>query len=359
MLPAPIPENDDERLASLESMNLLSTPREADIDRITRTAQFALGTEIALVSLVDKDRQWFKSRCGLDATETPRDISFCGHAIHGDDVFVVKDATKDERFHDNPLVTGDPHVRFYAGHPLKNSEGHCIGSFCVISPDAREFSDEQCQTLQDLGRMVEIVLDNRKLSDTQSALLESLVAAKRDRMIDPLTGLWNRGGFDDLFQREIARAQRDQTPLGVVMADIDHFKRINDTYGHPVGDEAIKMAASLLLESARTSDVVARYGGEEFAIIAPGIAPAYLPTLGDKILRRFRTGAKLATPDGSYAFTLSIGLTIRMPGKNDPDDMRTLLEHADQALYAAKEGGRDRFEISGADESLYSEFALA
>ncbi len=359
MLSAPIPENDEERLASLAGMNLLSTPREADIDRITRTAQFALGTEIALVSLVDKHRQWFKSRCGLDATETPRDISFCGHVIHGDEIFVVNDASKDERFHDNPLVTGDPHIKFYAGHPLKNSDGHCIGSFCVISPEAREFTAAQSQTLQDLGRMIEIVLDNRKLSDTQSALLESLVAAKRDRMIDPLTGLWNRGGFDEMFQREVARAQREQTPLGVVMADIDHFKRINDTYGHPVGDEAIKLAASLLLESARTSDVVARYGGEEFAIIAPGIAPAYLPTLGSKILQRFRTGAELSTADGGYSFTVSVGLTIRMPGKNDPDDLAGLLEQADQALYAAKEGGRNRFEISGVSESLYTEFALA
>lgn len=359
MIPAPIPENDGERVASLEKMQLLSTPRESDLDRITRTAKAIFGTEIALISLIDKERQWFKSRDGLDATETPRDVSFCGHAIQEDRTFVVTDAAADERFHDNPFVTGAMHLRFYAGQPLTNSEGFRVGTLCVISPTARPFSDEQQQILQDLGRMAEIVLSNRKLSETQEALLASLVSANRDKLIDPLTGIWNRRGFDDMFQREISRATRGKTPLAVAMVDIDHFKTINDSFGHPVGDEAIKLVASLLVESCRATDVVARYGGEEFVVVAPDIVPAMLPTLGDKILRRFRANAKVRTADGPYPFTVSIGLTLAQPKKGAPNFAASLLEVADQALYAAKAAGRDCCRIAGVPDRLYTDFALA
>src|SRR5262249_30433150 len=115
MLSAPIPDNDDARLSALRAMTLLSTPREPDLDRLTRLASKLFDAEIALITLVDRDRQWFKSRVGLDLSETPRDISFCAHAITGHDTFVVPDLRDDPRFFDNPLVTGAPMVRFYAG----------------------------------------------------------------------------------------------------------------------------------------------------------------------------------------------------------------------------------------------------
>ena len=359
MIPAPITENDADRVASLHRMNLLSTPREADIDRITRTAQKLFGTEIALVSLVDKDRQWFKSRCGLDATETHREISFCGHAIQSTDTFIVNDASKDERFHDNPLVTGGPNIRFYAGQPLENDEGFKVGTLCVISNKPRTFSDADGEALRDLGRMVEVVLENRDLSEAQISLLNSLAAAERDTLIDPLTGVWNRRGFDDLFERERARAVRQKSTLAVAMVDIDDFKTINDTFGRPIGDEAIKLAASLLVECCRTTDIVARYGGEEFALVAPGISAASLPIFSNKILRSFRTRAVLQLPQGRRPFTVSVGLTMALPGNGEPIDCSSLLGAADQALYAAKAAGKNRCEISGVPPNLYSAFALA
>jgi GAF domain-containing protein len=127
------PANEEQRLASLQRMQLLDTPDEEAFDRITRIAQHLFAVPIALVSLVDLNRQWFKSCVGLPVRETPRDVSFCGHAILGNDLFIIENAPADERFADNPLVTGGPNIRFYAGRPLRNAEGYNIGTLCITS----------------------------------------------------------------------------------------------------------------------------------------------------------------------------------------------------------------------------------
>ena len=119
-------------MSALKGYGVLDTPNEAEFDKIVREAAAILGTPIALISLIDENRQWFKAKLGLEASETPRSISFCTHAIRGPEVFVVEDATKDDRFSTNPLVTGDPNIRFYAGTPLKTSSGKRIGTLCVI-----------------------------------------------------------------------------------------------------------------------------------------------------------------------------------------------------------------------------------
>src|ERR1051326_526656 len=298
MLAAPIPENDDARIASLRQMTLLSTPREADFDRITRIASKLFNTEIALITLIDRDRQWFKSRIGLDVVETPRGVSFCAHAIESQDTFVVRDTLADPRFHDNPLVVKATNVRFYAGEPLRNEAGFLIGTLCVMSNKPREFGKDDEKSLQDLGRTVELTIENRRLKTTQFALLNSLVEADREKRVDSLTGIWNRRGLDDLFDRELARVTRENIPLAVGMADIDYFKQVNDTFGHQVGDEVIKATATLLLNNLRKTDVVGRYGGEGFLQIILGIPLGVLPKFANKILTQFRENAEMRMPDG-------------------------------------------------------------
>lgn len=125
-------QDEQSRLAALKGYGVLDTPNEAEFDAIVREAARLLGTPIALISLIDADRQWFKAKVGLEASETPRSISFCTHAIRGPEMLVVEDATADERFANNPMVTGDPHIRFYAGMPLKTPSGKRIGTLCVI-----------------------------------------------------------------------------------------------------------------------------------------------------------------------------------------------------------------------------------
>lgn len=129
------PADEPARLDALRALNILDTSPEERFDRLTRLAKRLFDVPIALVSLVDVDRQWFKSCVGLDASETPRDISFCGHAIVGDEILMIRDTLVDERFHDNPLVTGAPHIRFYAGCPLRVPNGSKIGTLCLIDAD--------------------------------------------------------------------------------------------------------------------------------------------------------------------------------------------------------------------------------
>ena len=146
-----LPVNEAARIATLRDLLILDTAADAKYDGLTAYACAQFDVPIAMVSLVDANRQWFKSRCGLDASESGRDIGFCAHAILGDDLLVINDAAADERFADNPLVTGAPHIRFYAGCPLKMADGHNIGTFCLIDRRPRHLDDWEAQHLRDLA----------------------------------------------------------------------------------------------------------------------------------------------------------------------------------------------------------------
>ena len=182
---APLPANESERLDKLHSYRILDTPPEETFDRITRIAARVFNTPISLVSLVDQDRQWFKSRVGLDATETPRDLAFCAHAILDGRPLIVEDAAEDPRFSGNALVTDDPRIRFYAGAPLVTHDGHRLGTICVIDMTPRRFSADEAAMLEEFAHIAADELELRRLA--RSALEENAAlmraAASKDEFV--------------------------------------------------------------------------------------------------------------------------------------------------------------------------------
>ena len=173
MIAPAIPENEADRIAALYELRILDTPPEDRFDRITQLASKLFNVPIAYLALVDSDRQWLKSRCGINLEETTREVSFCGHTILGDGVMVVTDALEDDRFHDNPMVTDQPKIRFYAGMPLQSADGQKIGTLCLADREPREFSHSQHDLLRDLSCMAEDQLNLLNVIDLQSKLRET------------------------------------------------------------------------------------------------------------------------------------------------------------------------------------------
>jgi len=309
------PANEEERLKSLRSIDILDTDPEERFDRLTRMAKRMFGVSIALVSLVDENRQWFKSKVGLDACETGRDISFCGHAILGDDIFVIEDALEDERFSDNPLVTGDPKIRFYAGAPLRYLDGNKLGTLCIIDQEPHVLDEEDYAMLRDLAEMAE-----GELSAIQLAT------------IDDLTKISNRRGFVSLAQNSINLCARQGSPVSMVFLDLDKFKPINDQFGHAEGDRALITFAELMRQSFRDSDVFARIGGDEFVVLLTNTKT----DLAAKIVERFRSLVDTYNAESKrgYDICFSDGIVSMHPDQDST--VEDLLREADELMYEKK-----------------------
>jgi diguanylate cyclase (GGDEF)-like protein len=342
MIPVPIPINEAERLASLHRMQILSTPGEAAFDKVTYVAQHTFKTQMALISIIDEHKQWFKSAVGLDVRETPREMSFCGHVVYHGETMVIEDATQDTRFSDHPAVCAGPNIRFYAGRPLKNHEGFVIGTLCVVDTAPRIMTEEELRVLDYLGSWVESLFSARGLSVVVNNLLDDLDAAKRDSLIDPLLNIWNRRAIMDIMKREEEVASRQNTPMSVLMVDADDFKRINDEYGHDAGDLILLSIADTMRFALRSYDSIGRYGGEEFLVVLPHTGSEDGLKLAER-LRAAVAAKQIMVGDEAIRCTVSIGIASADVGDVWQDKM-SLVADADHALLKAKDLGKNRVE---------------
>jgi diguanylate cyclase (GGDEF)-like protein len=516
----PIPENDELRLAALEEYEILDTPYEEIFDNITQLAATITGAAISQINLIDRNRLWVKSTFGLPGGNTPREITFCGHTILGNDMMEVVDALSDERFLDNPLVTGTPNIRFYAGMPLTNSQGFNLGALCVVDSHPKNLTSEQKEKVRRLSKIVMALFEARKailqdvkererftemLKRSNQRLEETLLEQKnnlsvmqyfsqmngmlqccisneeantiisnfcqkifpttsgalylsssgrsyyelftswnkpqsvddlfatndcwalrrsqiyfvedvknelvcnhlkekergaslclplialsetigllcievnshdaeaqqqfnaepkrllairmaeqialslaniqlrqtlRDQSIcDPLTKLYNRRYFIEMFNRELPRAIRKNLQFGIVIIDVDHFKKFNDTYGHDAGDMVLQAVSDLLKQTSQQHDIACRWGGEEFALFIQD-------TSAEKLKKRLeRLKHMLSELSIQYEgktlphVTVSQGVALFPLHGNT---LEKLISAADSSVYQAKNNGRDR-----------------
>lgn len=312
--------DEEGRLKSLEQLAILDTAPEAPFEKIVSLVKQTLNLPICAVSLIDRNRQWFKASRGYSFCETPRDISFCTHAINDTVPFLIADATKNPLFAASPLVAGEPHIRSYAGIPPTMADGYNMGALCACDIKPREFTPPEVAILTSFAKLVVDELELRRIVSQ-----------------DALTGVMSRRAWFEAAREAFARAGRSGRDLALLALDIDHFKSINDRYGHAGGDAVLKGFAQVVSDNVRQGDFLGRLGGEEFAVLLPDTGPADALKLAERICEAVRTHTFAEVED--CRITVSIGYAPRLVNETGPE---TALQRADLALYAAKNAGRDR-----------------
>lgn len=458
----PLPDNEQARLKERHLLDVMDSSTEESVDRIARILSRSLAVPIALVTFVDKDRLLLKSHIGLDADEITREHWFCTHTILADDILEIEDARNDDRFRDNPNVTGEANIRFYAGAPLVLANGHRLGALCVIDRVPRRLTDDERQLITDLAATIAELLDMRHAAkravDAENRLLDAVNAIpdgfalydKDDRLLvfnqryceiysktadllvpgvrfeevlrkglergqypdaigneeawlsermerhqkldqpieqrlpsgkwirveerrtreggyvgvrvditelknqqaelkrlawtDSLTGSLNRRRFMELAGPEMHRSWRTKSPLALIIMDIDHFKAVNDVYGHAAGDAVLIEMVRRWKEELRDYDTLARIGGEEFSILLPDCDLKGATLAMQRLLNKTRKRS-IKLENGEVLMTVSGGLVFC---DQEGESVESAIARADRALYQAKQEGRNRFVIRAA-----------
>lgn len=313
-------ENEEARLLTLEKTGLLDTVEEDPFEIVADLVRQVLNVPMCAVSLVDKDRQWFKAERGLGQRETPRNVSFCGHAIRSYAPFIIEDARSHPLFHDNPLVLGAPFIGSYAGIPLTTAEGFNLGSLCAMDTRPRAFSEHEITILTGFATLVMQHIHLREQAAT-----------------DHLTRALTRRIWEAAARKEVSRSRRHGYPIAVICTDIDHFKAVNDGFGHAGGDAVLVATTSILAASIRETDLLGRTGGEEFSILCSGTA------IDDAVMLAERCRTALAErPVEWQGKIMPVTASFGVAALRAEDKLEDVVMRADAALYEAKRGGRNR-----------------
>lgn len=310
------------RLAALRRLDILDTPPEQPFENVVNLVRTVLGVPISAVTLLDEERQWFKAKAGLDVAQTPRNVSFCTHAIRQREPLIIPDAKADPRFAHSPLVEGSPHVRAYAGVPLVTSDGYNVGALCAIDTRPREFSESEMAILRNFASIVVNEMELRRIAER-----------------DQLTGALTRRGFLEKVEQEIARCRRHGNQASLLLVDVDHFKSVNDTWGHPAGDTVLRELAKVLEAAMRQGDLLGRIGGEEFAMLLPETGIEAALAAAERFRFAIATHPIAIGPCRTIAITASFGVSAL---DDSIPDAEQWIARADLPLYEAKRAGRDR-----------------
>lgn len=307
--------NEEKRLVALYAMGILDTGSEERFDRLTRIAGKLFNVPFSLISLIDKDRQWFKSRHGIDICSTPRTESFCTYVVEDAGPLIVNDAQKDPRFENNVLVNGSPYIRFYAGYPVKLPDGEIAGSICIIDTKPRNFSEEELGLLHDLAEIVEDEFRMINMATT-----------------DSLTALSNRRLFSLITAETLKKSFKRGKVFCVVIIDLNDFKPINDMYGHAEGNQALIKFSEILENASPENSLVARLGGDEFGVLLPYStihqANEFINQLSEMLIKHN------VNADKPYRLTFSAG-AVEYDDKIHRDYSEIMME-ADEKMYLIK-----------------------
>lgn len=311
------------RLEELAQINPRTIVSEASFDLITRLVQQILDVPLVAITLIDQDTQYLKARQGFDLESTPRKDAICDIVVRSGKPLTIEDLRKDTRVADNPAVSGPMALRAYAGAPLTTKAGNHLGSLCALDTQPHVFSAPDIKILSGFAVLVSDLLELRAQADH-----------------DYLTRLLNRRGFEAVLKRERGRIDRSGSSATLAMLDLDHFKSVNDTYGHPVGDKVLKALAKLITKLLRKSDYIGRMGGEEFAVLLTDTPLDAATKVANRIRAAVANFRLKGYPD--LSLTVSIGLVDITKYQQDPAAM---MQEVDSAVYLAKSEGRNQTRI--------------
>lgn len=307
MKAAPFPDNEDQRLEAIRAAGCAYVPREERFDRITRTAKRLLQVPIALVSIVEQDEQWFRSVQGLEVSYTPRDISFCGHAVLMNQPLCIPDTWDDPDFLDNPLVLGPPGIRSYLGWPLEIAPGVAAGTLCVIDTMPRTFGAEDYDAMRDLASMAEAELKISAMSNLQSRLLMRLSILQRKGALDPLTGCWNIRGFCELLSLGFEELRENKTDLVVCRIHVNNLEEAAAVAHYANLDAVTQLLAQMLRQRLPAQGVLVRLGMLDFCALISSESPLELES---KMARLAFSCATVNLPDHKQSLEISLSIQV-------------------------------------------------
>ncbi len=283
------PADETERLATLHELGVLNTTSAHRFDHLARMAKQIFDVPIVLVNLLDEHHQWFSTCIGLAAGKVPQEISFCDHAILSDDLLIVPDALMDDRFVHDPLVKEGPQVRFYAGCPLRDTDGVCLGTLCLMDKKPRDFDAEQQEILRGLA-----------------VIAEHEIAAVELATVDELTGISNRRGFIQLAQHSLDLCLRQQVPVTLIRLKLVRFKSIKRKFGQAEGDRVLSEFAELMKRTVRVTDLCASLKDGEFVILLINASEALASEVLIKLKRSFREMSDSTEHDYNLSFAYGV-----------------------------------------------------